>query len=142
MNQKQSRKHAFLADYPRHLPPVDLNKMHVARGRIVNTTATKTHTDKTLNLILGPHSRTNVSVVSRQTRPALAPWLMDNRSLHVSEVTNHDDTETEAEMELSGETDVSSSIHDIPQRGLGFRRSAVSWKLPNIYRYLQYCCVF
>lgn len=60
----------------------------------------------------------------------------------MSEVTNHDDTETEAEMELSGETDVSSSIHDIPHRGLGVGRSAVSWKLPNIYRYIQYCCAF
>ncbi|XP_044024922.1 probable tubulin polyglutamylase TTLL2 [Siniperca chuatsi] len=131
MNQRQSIQHAFVADYYGHLHPFDLNKLYAARGRIVNTTASKAHTDKTLNLILGPHSRTNV--VNRQTCPALAPWLMDNRSLNVSEVTNHDDTETEAEMERSGETDVSSSIHDIPQRGLGFRRSAVSWKLPNIY---------
>lgn len=137
MNPKESRRHAFLADYQRHLPPVDLNKINAVRGRIINTTATKTHTDKTLNLILGSRSRTNVSLVKRQTSPALAPWLMDTRSLHVSEVTNHDDTETEAEMELSGETDVSSSIHDTPQRGLGFRHSAVSWKLPNIYRYIQ-----
>lgn len=127
MNQKQSRRRAFLADYQRHLPPLDLNKIHAARGRTVNNTATKTSTDKTLNLILGQHSRTNVSVVNRQTRPAL---------------TNHDDTETEAEMELTGETDVSSPIRDIPQRGLGFRHSAVSWKLPNIYRYLQVFCKF
>ncbi|GLD49820.1 probable tubulin polyglutamylase TTLL2 [Lates japonicus] len=111
---------------PAHLPPVDLNKINA-------TTATKTRTGQTLNLILGPHSRTNVSVVNRQTCPALAPWLMDDRSLHISEVTNHDDTETEAETELSGETYVSSKIPDIRQKGLGFRRSAVSWKLPNIY---------
>ncbi|KAM9339262.1 putative tubulin polyglutamylase TTLL2, partial [Symphorus nematophorus] len=128
MNQRQFRQHAFVSDYQRHLPPVDLYKTYAAR-------ATKTHTDKTLNLILSPHSRTNVSVVNRQTCPALAPWLMDNRSLHVSEVTNHDDTETEAEMESSGETDVSSSIHDIPQRGQGLKRSAASWKLPHIYRF-------
>ncbi|XP_018542854.1 probable tubulin polyglutamylase TTLL2 [Lates calcarifer] len=126
MNQTQSRQHAFVSDCRRHLPPVDLNKINA-------TTATKTRTGGTLNLILGPHSRTNVSVVNRQTCPALAPRLMDDRSLHVSEVTNHDDTETEAEAELSGETYVSSKIPDIRQRGLGFRRSAVSWKLPNIY---------
>uniref|UniRef100_A0A8C9YAX1 Tubulin tyrosine ligase-like family, member 2 n=1 Tax=Sander lucioperca TaxID=283035 RepID=A0A8C9YAX1_SANLU len=88
-------------------------------------------TGKTLNLILSPHSRTKVSVVNRQTCPALAPWLADNRSPHVSEVTDRDDTEIEVEMELARETDVSSSIRDIPHRGLGFRRS----KLPNIYRY-------
>ncbi|XP_070706020.1 probable tubulin polyglutamylase TTLL2 [Pempheris klunzingeri] len=133
MNHKESRQRALATDYQRHLPPVNLNKIYAARGRIINTTATKTHTNKTLNLILGPHSRTNVSDVNRQTIPALAPWVMDNRSLHVSEVTNHDDTETEAEMELSGETDVSSSIHDIPQWGLGFGRSAESWRLPHIH---------
>ena len=139
MNQSQ---HAFVSNYHRHLPPVELNKIYAARGRIINTTATKIQTDQTLNLILGSHSRTNVSAVNRQTRPALAPWRIDNRSLHVSEVTNHDGTETEAEMELSGETDVSSSIHDISQRGQGLRRPAGSWKLPNIHRYKQYCCVF
>ncbi|XP_071323346.1 probable tubulin polyglutamylase TTLL2 [Trachinotus anak] len=133
MNPRQSRQHAFVADYRRHLPPVDLNKIYAARGRKTNATVTKTYTDKTLNLILGPHSRTNVPVVNRQTCPTLAPWLMDNRSLHVSEVTNHDDTETEAELQLSGETDVSSKIPDIRQSGLGFRHSAVSLKLPNIY---------
>ncbi|XP_022620778.1 probable tubulin polyglutamylase TTLL2 [Seriola dumerili] len=133
MKQRQSRQHAFVADIRRHLPPVDLNKLFAARGRKPNTTVTKTHTDKTLNLILVPHSRTNTSVVNRPTCPAFAPWLMDNRSLHVSEVTNHDDTETEAELEPSGETRVSSKIPDIRQSGLGSTRSAVSWKLPNIY---------
>ncbi|XP_038583188.1 probable tubulin polyglutamylase TTLL2 [Micropterus salmoides] len=132
MNQRQSRQHAFAADYHRHLPPVDLNKLY-PRGRIVNTTATTNHTAKSLNLILGPHSRTNVSLVNRQTCPALATWQKDGRSLHVSEVTNRDDTETEAEIELLGDTDVSSSIHDITQKGLGFRHSSVSSKLPNIY---------
>ncbi|KAF3850213.1 hypothetical protein F7725_019932, partial [Dissostichus mawsoni] len=78
----------------------------------------------TLNLILGPQSRTDVSVVNRQTWPDRAPWLTDNRSLRVSEVTNYDDTETEAE------ADVSSSLPEIPHRGLGFRRE----KLPDIYR--------
>ncbi|KAG7219117.1 hypothetical protein INR49_019325 [Caranx melampygus] len=114
INQRQSRQ---AADYRRYLPPVDLKKIFVAGGRTTNTTVTRTHNEKTLNLILGPHLRTNVSVVNRQTCPALAPWLMDNRSLHVSEVTNHDDTETEAGQELSGETDVSSKIPDIPPAG-------------------------
>ncbi|XP_031169717.2 probable tubulin polyglutamylase TTLL2 [Sander lucioperca] len=130
MSQRQSRQHAFVADYQRHLPLVNLDETHASRGRIVDTTANKTRTDrKTLNLILSPHSRTKVSVVNRQTCPALAPWLADNRSPHVSEVTDRDDTEIEVEMELARETDVSSSIRDIPHRGLGFRRS----KLPNIY---------
>ncbi|XP_056261570.1 probable tubulin polyglutamylase TTLL2 [Seriola aureovittata] len=133
MKQRQSRQHAFVADIRRHLPPVDLNKLFAARGRKTNTTVTKTHTDKTLNLILAPHSRTNTSVVNRPTCPALAPRLTDNRSLHVSEVTNHDHTETEAEPEPSGETHVSSKVPDIRQSGLGSRRSAASWKLPNIY---------
>ncbi|XP_059211822.1 probable tubulin polyglutamylase TTLL2 [Centropristis striata] len=125
MNQRRSRQHALVANYQNHFPPVDLNKIYASRGRRVN----KTLTDQTLNLILGPHSRTNVSAVSRQTCPALAPRLMDNRSLHVSEVTRRDDTETEAEVELEAETDVSSSIRDIQLGGLGFRRS----KLPDIY---------
>ncbi|XP_029318676.1 probable tubulin polyglutamylase TTLL2 [Cottoperca gobio] len=126
MNHRQPRQHAFIADYQRHLPPVDLNQM--CASRIVN--ANKAHTDdETLNLILGLHSRTDVSAVNRQTCPALAPWLTENWSRHVSEVTHHDDTETEAEVELSGGTDVSSSIRDIPHRGLGLRCS----KLPNIY---------
>ncbi|XP_070782361.1 probable tubulin polyglutamylase TTLL2 [Enoplosus armatus] len=127
MNQRQPRRHAFVADQQRHLPPVDLKKIFAARGRTVNTPATETQTDETLNLILCPHSRKNVPVVNRQTCPALAPWLTDNRSLHVSEFTSRDNTETEAPM------DVSSSIRDVPQRGLGFRRPAASWKLPNIY---------
>ncbi|XP_076613010.1 putative tubulin polyglutamylase TTLL2 [Chaetodon auriga] len=122
--QRQSRQHASVPAYRRHLLPVDL---HAARGRIINTTATETHTDRTLNLILSPRSGTDVSAVNRRTCPALAPWLMDSRSPHVSEVTNRDDTETEAE------TDASSSIRDIPLRGQGFRRPAASWKLPDIH---------
>ncbi|XP_049445174.1 probable tubulin polyglutamylase TTLL2 [Epinephelus fuscoguttatus] len=133
MSLRRSRQHAFVAEYQRHLPPVDLNKIYATSSRIVNTTVNKTHTKKTLNMILGPHSRTNVSAVNRQTVPAPAPWLTDNRSLHVSEVTNHDNTETEAEIELSGETDVSSLIQDIPVNGVGLRCPAVSCKLPNIY---------
>ncbi|XP_070844209.1 probable tubulin polyglutamylase TTLL2 [Chaetodon trifascialis] len=123
-NHGQSRQHAFKPACRRHLPPVDL---HAARGRIINTTATETHTDKTLNLILSPRSGTDVSAVNRPTCPALAPWLMDSRGPRVSEVTHRDDTETEAEM------DASSSIRDIPQGGPGFRRPAVSWKLPDIH---------
>uniref|UniRef100_UPI0037E79FDF probable tubulin polyglutamylase TTLL2 n=1 Tax=Semicossyphus pulcher TaxID=241346 RepID=UPI0037E79FDF len=128
-NQRPSRQNSFVANNPRHLPPVDLNKIQAARCRVI----TKTHTDKTLNLILGSHSRTNVSVVKSQMCSALAPWLMDNRRLHESEVTNCDDAETEAETELSEGTDVSSSIHDIPPRRLGIRRPAVPWKLPDIH---------
>ncbi|XP_054871727.1 probable tubulin polyglutamylase TTLL2 [Amphiprion ocellaris] len=129
MNQRKPRQHAFVANYQRRLPPVDLDDIYAARGRMINTP--KTHTDQSLHLILGPDSRTNVSVVNRQTCPTLASNLTDNRSLHVSEVTNHDNTETEAE--ISRETDASSTIPDTQQRGLGLRRSAVSWKLPNIY---------
>ncbi|KAK9531246.1 hypothetical protein VZT92_010683 [Zoarces viviparus] len=120
-NQRQSRQHASGADYQRRLPPVDSNQIYATRGRLAN----ETHRDKTLNLISGPCSRTNASVVNRRTCPALAP----QRSLRVSEVTRHDDTETEAETERFGESDVSSSIRDTPHRELGFRRS----KLPNIY---------
>nr|XP_046229342.1 probable tubulin polyglutamylase TTLL2 [Scatophagus argus] len=127
----KSRQHALVTSYQRHLPRVDLSKIHAAGGRIINTKVTKTHYDKNLNLILSSHSRTNVSVVNRQTCPALAAWLMDNRSPHVSEVTHHDDdAETKAQVELSRQTDASSSTHDIPQRGLGFRPA---WKLPNIH---------
>uniref|UniRef100_A0A3B4Z5U6 Tubulin tyrosine ligase like 2 n=1 Tax=Stegastes partitus TaxID=144197 RepID=A0A3B4Z5U6_9TELE len=46
----------------------------------------------------------------QRKRRALASNLTHNRSLHVSEVTNHDNTETEAE--ISGEADASSSIPD------------------------------
>lgn len=103
----------------RRLPPVDPKKTCVPGGRTTN--------EKSLNLILGPHSRrTDVSVVNRRTCPALSPWLMDNRSLHVSEVTEHDDTETEAELQ----TDVSSKTPDIPPR----RPAAASWRLPSIHR--------
>ncbi|KAG8011505.1 putative tubulin polyglutamylase TTLL2, partial [Nibea albiflora] len=119
---ERMNRRPFIDDYQRHFPPVDSNQLNAA---------TKTHTDK--NLILGPHSRTNMSVVNRQTCAALAPRLMDDASLRVSEVTNHDDTETEAETQPPRKTNVSSSIHETPQRGLRFRRSAGSWKLPNIY---------
>lgn len=137
-NQKQYRQHAFVPDSHRFLPPVDLSKIYAAKSRTINTRATSIRSDKALNLILSSHSRTNVSVANRQTSPALASWLMENRSLHVTEVTHHDDTETEAKME----TDFSPLIHDIQQRGLGFRHSAVSRKLPKIYRYIQFCCLF
>lgn len=142
INQRQSRKHAFVADYQRHLPPVDLNKTSATKGKIRNTTGTKNHT-KTLNPILDADTGRDVSGENRQTRPAPAPWLTDNRSLHVSEVTNCDGDEIEAGLVLSGDREVSSMMPDIPHRGLGFRRSAVSWKLPKIYRYMyfQYCCV-
>ncbi|KAM7368392.1 hypothetical protein PAMP_014614 [Pampus punctatissimus] len=131
-SQRKSRQHAFVSGYQRHLPPVNLNNVYAARGRI---TATEPNVDKNLNLMLGPHSRTNMSVANRRTCPALTPCLMGNRSLHVSEVTNHrTDTKTETETQPSAETDVSSSIPDIPQRGLGFKTSAVSCKLPNIHR--------
>ncbi|KAK2855937.1 hypothetical protein Q5P01_004672 [Channa striata] len=118
-------QHGLVADYQRRLPPVDLKKTHAAKGRVRNTAGPKNYTDKALNLQPRTKSRTNVS--------ALAPWLSDNRSLHVSEVTNHDDAETEAEMGLAGETDVLSLIPNIPQRGRGFRQSAASWKLLNMH---------
>ncbi|XP_074540844.1 putative tubulin polyglutamylase TTLL2 [Halichoeres trimaculatus] len=101
-----------------HFPPVDFSRM-----------TTKTSTNSALNLMLGPHSGTNVSVVNRHTCPALAPWLRVKRSLRESGVTNCDETETEAEAECPAETDVSSTIHDTPEQSLGFR-----WKLPDINR--------
>uniref|UniRef100_A0A8C2ZDI8 Tubulin tyrosine ligase-like family, member 2 n=1 Tax=Cyclopterus lumpus TaxID=8103 RepID=A0A8C2ZDI8_CYCLU len=55
-NQKQSRRHAPVAEYQRHLPPVDSNHIHAVN---------QTHRDTTLKLIFGPCSRTNASVVSR-----------------------------------------------------------------------------
>ncbi|XP_034555270.1 probable tubulin polyglutamylase TTLL2 [Notolabrus celidotus] len=114
MNQRPSK----LANNQQRFPSVDFNK-----GGI------KTHTSTTLNLMLDPHSRSNVSGVNRQTCPALAPWMRVNRSLLQSEVTNCDETETEAETELPAQTDVSCSIHDLPKKRLGFR-----WKLPDINR--------
>ena len=99
-------RHAFVSGCQRHLNLVDFNKIYAARGRIINSNiaaATKPHTDKNLNLILGPHSSTNMSEVNRQTCPALAPCLMGNRSLDVSELTNHDDTETETKTQASAE---------------------------------------
>uniref|UniRef100_UPI003AAFB2A0 probable tubulin polyglutamylase TTLL2 n=1 Tax=Centroberyx gerrardi TaxID=166262 RepID=UPI003AAFB2A0 len=138
ISQSQFRQHALVAGCQKYL---DLNRIPVARGRIIHAniataTKTQTHTDRALNPILGPHSRTTTAVVNRHTRPAVASCLMDNRALYMSEVTNHDDTETE--MEPSGEAYVCSAIPDIPQLGLGSLRSkpaAGSWKLPNIHRY-------
>uniref|UniRef100_A0A673B2Y0 Tubulin tyrosine ligase-like family, member 2 n=1 Tax=Sphaeramia orbicularis TaxID=375764 RepID=A0A673B2Y0_9TELE len=76
-----------------------------------------------------------------QMRPTLAPRLTDNRSRHVSEVTNHDDAETRAQREHLAEADISSSTPDIPPRGLGFKPSTVSWKLPHIHRYVVFSVV-
>ncbi|XP_063758700.1 probable tubulin polyglutamylase TTLL2 [Eleginops maclovinus] len=109
------RQHAFAVDYQRHLPPVHLNKTYATKVVSGNKSNTK---DRTLNLILGPQSRTDVSAVNRRT------WLTDDRSLCVSEFTNRDGTETEAEADV-----VSSTIREIPHGGLGFRRE----KLPNMY---------
>lgn len=125
VKQRPSKRCAFVADYQRRLLPVDLNQ--TAEDRITNTTGAINHRGETLNLILGSGSRTN-----RQTRSAFAPWLTNNRSLHVSEVTNHDGGETEPS--LPGEASFSSFTPDVPHRGLEFRRPAVSLKLPNIYR--------
>ncbi|KAM9354939.1 putative tubulin polyglutamylase TTLL2 [Pholidichthys leucotaenia] len=125
VNMNLSRQHGFVADYQRRLPPV-----HATRNRIIDTTGTKTHADQTTNLILGPQSRTDESAVNRRLFPAPASHLMDNRSLHMSEVTTHDNTETEAKTEYSGEPD--SSIPEAQHWEQGVRQSAESWK-PNIY---------
>ncbi|XP_068433648.1 probable tubulin polyglutamylase TTLL2 [Clinocottus analis] len=119
-NQRQPRRHASVADSQRRLPPVDSTQIRAAKH---------THGDTTLNLIFGPCSRTNASVVSRRMYPALAPRLTDSRSLRGSEVTNHGDTETEADAGRPGEAGASSSTRDTPHGALGFRRS----KLPNIH---------
>lgn len=117
------------ADYQRYLPPV------TARYRSV--TASKTGTSQTLNWILGPHSKTNVSVVNGQMSPAVAPYQMRN-GLQDTDVTNRDSTETKAEMELSEDADVSFSIPDSSRGRSNFKASADSWRLPNIYRYLKH----
>ncbi|XP_020492709.2 probable tubulin polyglutamylase TTLL2 [Labrus bergylta] len=128
--KRQHKQSSVVAYTQRFLPPVDLNKRQATGDRII----AKNQRDKTLNWILGPHSRTNVTTVNRQACPALAARLTDNRSLLKSEVTNCDDTETEAEADgLSAETDVSSSVLDTPQRGHGLRCPAVPWKLPDIH---------
>ncbi|KAF7662091.1 hypothetical protein LDENG_00246540 [Lucifuga dentata] len=133
ISQHQPQKITKVAGYQRYRPPVDLNKVYTSRGRIFNTnitTATKHQTDQDLNLTLSPHSRTNMPVVvNRQTCPA--SFLMGNRTLRKSAVTNHNDTKTETEMRPSGKTDVSFSISDIPQRR--FEPSAAPWKLPHIH---------
>ncbi|XP_024858273.1 probable tubulin polyglutamylase TTLL2 [Kryptolebias marmoratus] len=105
----QSR-HFAVADNQRYLPPV------AARYRSVNT-------NKTLNWILGPHSKTNESVVNRQTSPALTACQI-KKGLQDPEVRNHNNTE----MELSEEAP------DTLSRGSKFRASADSWRLPNISR--------
>lgn len=139
-NQRKSetRKHGFKADYQRHLPPVHLNTIYAARGKLSNITGTKNQTTS-LSPTLDPDAGRDVSGANRQTCPAPARWLTNSRSLLTSEVTN---AEAEAGLVFSGDTYVSSLIPDIPRRGLGFRRSAVSWKLPDIHRYVYnrwYC---
>nr|XP_004550753.2 probable tubulin polyglutamylase TTLL2 [Maylandia zebra] len=52
---------------------------------------------------------------------------------HRSDVTNHDNSETEAERQRSGETDISSLTPDTQESEEVFTRPAASWKLPNIY---------
>ncbi|KAM3602484.1 uncharacterized protein V6R79_005006 [Siganus canaliculatus] len=124
LHQSPSRKHSVVSDRQRRLPPVNVNKTYAARGRVISR-------DRTLNLILGSHSRPNASLASRHMCPALAPWPMDDRSPHGSEVTRRDLAETEA---VSGETDdATTSIHDPPKGDPGFRRPATSWKLPDIH---------
>lgn len=128
-SQKKSRQQGLVRGYQRHLPPVNLNKPAARSGIITmnTTTAVKTYTDKSVDLILGP--RTKVSVANRLPYPAITPRLVG-----VSEVTNHDHAETKAEVELLGETDISSSTCDTPQQELRSKPSAGSWKLPDIHR--------
>lgn len=135
MNKRHFKHCDFVANSHRCLSSIGSAKIHEARCRIINTSALRTHSDQTQNLILGPDSRTNESAPNRPSLPPLASRLMDNESLYVSDVTNHDNSETEAER--SAETHVSSSALDTLQRGQGFRRRAVTWKLPSIHRYVQ-----
>ncbi|XP_029984103.1 putative tubulin polyglutamylase TTLL2 [Sphaeramia orbicularis] len=125
--EKGQRKLGPLAFVSGPLPPVDLNKM------FSTSVVTATNT-QSVDPIYSQHSRTKASTANRQMRPTLAPRLTDNRSRHVSEVTNHDDAETRAQREHLAEADISSSTPDIPPRGLGFKPSTVSWKLPHIHR--------
>lgn len=112
MNPEESRRPAYLAG---------------DGGKTITTTGVKTR-------MLGSHSRANGSAVNRRTSPARTSWPMYARRLNASEVRNHDDTETEAE------TDVSSSIPDTPESGAGFRHSAGVQTLPNIHRYDNALC--
>ncbi|XP_029903281.1 putative tubulin polyglutamylase TTLL2 [Myripristis murdjan] len=134
ISQSQSRQKALVSSCQRYLPPVDLSRIHAARGRIINTnTTTKTCTSQALNPILGSHSRITRAKVSRERHPSLASYLTDNRALNLSDVTNHDDTVTEREPSEEGD----SAKPDISQEGLGSLRSkpaAGPWKLPNIHR--------
>ncbi|KAM4522813.1 putative tubulin polyglutamylase TTLL2 [Odontesthes bonariensis] len=124
-NQRQTRQRVFRPDYQRQLPPIR------ATGTIFKTNANKSCTGPTLNRTLDPRPRTKASVMKGQTCPAFASCQMES-SPRMSEVTNRD-TETEAEVDLSGETDASSLTPDTQQRGQRFRRFAESWRLPNIY---------
>uniref|UniRef100_A0A665V9J8 Tubulin tyrosine ligase-like family, member 2 n=1 Tax=Echeneis naucrates TaxID=173247 RepID=A0A665V9J8_ECHNA len=81
-----------------------------------------------------------VPVISKFKEHKVQKKTGGQSSQPLHQVTNRDDTETEAELELSGETEVSSKIPDIQKSGPGFRRS-VSCKLPNIYRYAHCCCL-
>lgn len=126
------------ANYQRCLPPFELSKIREARCRIINTSAIKLHTNQTQNPILGQDSRTNESALNKQSRQPLVSYLMNNGSLYRSDVTNHDNSETEAERQRSGETDVSSLTPDTQESEEAFTRPAASWKLPNIYRYCKF----
>lgn len=117
---------------PRLLPPVDLNRTH----NLVTSSSSRTQPDKTLNLIPGPGSRSNVSAVNSHGGAGLAPWLRGDRCRHVSEVTHHDTCETGAALKISGDTDISYRTPDLQQRRRpGFEPSRLTWKLPRINRY-------
>ncbi|KAK5601979.1 hypothetical protein CRENBAI_018166 [Crenichthys baileyi] len=128
INQAKFSTHDSVAAYQRHLPPI------VTRYSEVNTTAGKSCTGLTLNWILGSYSKANDSVV--KTGPALSSHQI-KYSPWVTEVTNRENTETDAETELSAENKVSSSVPDTQGRRSTFRLSTDSWRLPDIYRRSQ-----
>uniref|UniRef100_A0A3B4F5E3 Tubulin tyrosine ligase like 2 n=1 Tax=Pundamilia nyererei TaxID=303518 RepID=A0A3B4F5E3_9CICH len=80
----------------------------------------------------------HTQILPLQSRQPLVSYLMNNGSLYRSDVTNHDNSETEAERQRSGETDVSSLTPDTQESEEAFTRPAASWKLPNIYRYCKF----
>lgn len=123
---------------PERMKPGESGRLAFLSGeqqqRLPVTTTGVKHTDRTQNRMLGSRSRVNVSVLNRRTSPARTSWPIHTRSLRVSEVRNHGDTETEAE------TDVCASLPDTPESGAGSRLSAGAQKLPNISRYNNTLC--
>ncbi|XP_072307733.1 probable tubulin polyglutamylase TTLL2 [Eucyclogobius newberryi] len=119
--KSQQKSSDLVSRYQRHLPPVEMNNPGAKSG-MVSTTSTM-YSDNRVELILEP--RTKLRGTKSLLCPAITARLPD-----LSEVTNHDEDETEAEVAPCVETDVSFSTCDTPQQERG---STDSWRLPNIH---------